>query len=70
MKPKQPQIRRRGRPAAAADGAMRERLLSAATELFAERGIAATSMAEIAAHVGVTSAMLHYYFNRASGCST
>jgi len=41
---------------------MRERLLNAATELFAERGIAATSMSEIAAHVGVTSAMLHYYF--------
>ena len=54
--------RRRGRPAAAADGEMRERLLDAATELFAEKGIAAVSMSGIAAHVGVTSAMLHYYF--------
>jgi len=60
---KQPtRIRRRGRPSASAEGELRERLLDAATELFAERGIAAVSMAEIAAHVGVTSAMLHYYF--------
>jgi len=41
---------------------MRERLLSAAVQLFADQGIAATSMAQIAARVGVTSAMLHYYF--------
>jgi AcrR family transcriptional regulator len=41
---------------------MRERLLDAATELFADQGIAATSMTEIAARVGVTPAMLHYYF--------
>ncbi|MDD4017563.1 MAG: TetR/AcrR family transcriptional regulator [Kiritimatiellae bacterium] len=54
--------RRRGRPAAAVDGELRERLLDAATALFAEKGIAAVSMAGIAAHVGVTSAMLHYYF--------
>ncbi len=40
----------------------REQLLDAATTLFAERGIAATTVAQIAAHVGVTSAMVHYYF--------
>src|SRR5512136_1210268 len=40
----------------------REQLLDAATTLFAERGIAATTVAQIAAQVGVTSAMVHYYF--------
>ena len=40
----------------------RERLLDAATSLFAEKGIAATRMAEIALRGGVTSAMIHYYF--------
>lgn len=40
----------------------RELLLDAATALFADRGIAATTMAEIAASVGVTPAMIHYYF--------
>ena len=37
-------------------------LLDAATALFAEQGIAATTLAQIAAQVGVTSAMIHYYF--------
>lgn len=55
-------LRQRGRPAATADGDLRERLLDAATELFAERGIAATPISLIASHVGVTPAMLHYYF--------
>ncbi len=54
--------RRRGRPLSTVDGDLRERLLNAATTLFAEQGIAATPMSQIAAHVGVTSAMLHYYF--------
>jgi len=40
----------------------RELLLDAATTLFAEQGIAATTMAEIAASVGVNPAMIHYYF--------
>ena len=62
MQSKHSLVRRRGRPAATADGDMRERLLSAAVQLFADQGIAATSMAQIAARVGVTSAMLHYYF--------
>jgi len=54
-------LQRRGRPFAT-DSALRERLLDAATTLFAEQGIAATPMAQIATRVGVTSAMLHYYF--------
>lgn len=41
---------------------VRERLLMAAVELFAEQGVAATTVAEIAARAGVTSAMVHYYF--------
>lgn len=41
---------------------MREQLLDAATALFAEQGIANTTVAEIASRVGVTSAMVHYYF--------
>lgn len=51
-----------GRPAAAEMGDTRERLLDAATRLFSEKGVAGTSMAEIASDVGVTSAMIHYYF--------
>ena len=62
MNERQPRTRRRGRPVAVADKDTRERLLNAATALFAEQGIDATTMAEIAARVGVTSAMVHYYF--------
>ena len=40
----------------------REQLLDAATVLFAEQGIATTTVAQIASRVGVTSAMVHYYF--------
>jgi len=40
----------------------REQLLDAATMLFAEEGIAATTMGKIAAKAGVTPAMVHYYF--------
>ena len=45
-----------------ADHNTREQLLDAATALFSEQGIASTTVAQIAAHVGVTSAMVHYYF--------
>jgi AcrR family transcriptional regulator len=40
----------------------RELLLDAALRLFAERGVAGTTIAQIAAHAGLTPAMLHYYF--------
>lgn len=62
MNKRQAGNRRRGRPVADADLDTRERLLDAATALFAEQGIEATTMAEIAARVGVTPAMVHYYF--------
>lgn len=41
---------------------VREHLLDAATRLFSERGIAATTVAQIASEAGVTSALVHYYF--------
>ncbi|WP_133666803.1 TetR/AcrR family transcriptional regulator [Paraburkholderia sp. BL10I2N1] len=40
----------------------REHLLDVAIALFAERGIANTRVAQIAAASGVTSAMVHYWF--------
>ena len=41
---------------------LRDHMLDVAIQLFAERGIAATTVAQIAAAAGVTSAMVHYYF--------
>lgn len=46
----------------AADVDVREHMLDCATQLFSQQGIAATTMAQIAAAAGVTSAMVHYYF--------
>lgn len=40
----------------------RELLLDAAVSLFAEQGIAGTTIAQIAVAAGVTPAMVHYYF--------
>jgi len=59
-----PARRRRslGRPRQRAGADARERLLDAALLLFAEQGIAATTVAAIASRAGVTSAMVHYYF--------
>ncbi|MGT2454582.1 TetR/AcrR family transcriptional regulator [Cupriavidus basilensis] len=59
-----PASRRPGRPAAAKAGnaGQREQLLDAATELFAQRGVAATAIKTIATHAGVTPALVHYYF--------
>lgn len=54
--------RPRGRRHADAEPDVRERLLACAIQCFAEQGIAATTMAQIAAAAGVTSAMVHYYF--------
>jgi AcrR family transcriptional regulator len=55
--------RRPGRPAAGIDAAgQRERLIDAATALFSERGVGATSVKAIAARAGVTPALVHYYF--------
>lgn len=51
-----------GRPLAGTDGEARELLLTAAAELFAGQGVAATSFAAIAKRAGLTPAMMHYYF--------
>jgi TetR/AcrR family transcriptional regulator len=52
-----------GRRARTADSDAREQLLEAAMALFAERGIANTTVAQIAAAGNVTSAMVHYWFD-------
>ena len=54
--------RAQGRPQASAPGASREALLDAAAAVFGRQGIAATSMAQIAAEADVTAAMVHYHF--------
>ena len=54
--------RRRG-----ADSPGREDLLDAAIALFAERGIANTTISQIAAAGGVTTAMIHYWFDTRDG---
>ena len=41
---------------------VRAELLGSAVVLFAEQGVAGTTVAEIARRAGVTSAMVHYYF--------
>ena len=41
----------------------RTRILDGAEALFAERGFAASRTKDIAAHVGVNTAMIHYYFD-------
>jgi AcrR family transcriptional regulator len=58
----------RGRPRGrelsdqAVGGATRDRILDVAEALFAERGLAGTSMRDIAARVGVTPASLYNHF--------
>jgi TetR/AcrR family transcriptional regulator len=51
----------------APDGAVRERLLTAATGLFARKGYAATTTREIVAAAGVTKPVLYYYFKNKEG---
>ena len=45
----------------------RERILDVAEALFAEKGFAATSVRDIAAHVGLTPASLYNHFNGKGG---
>jgi len=52
-----------GRRRSSADPGGREALLDAAIKLFAERGIANTTVAQIAAAGRVTPAMVHYWFD-------
>ncbi len=56
-------IRTAGRPLADPDRDTRALLLNAATELFAEHGVAATSFSTIARRAGLTPAMVHYHFD-------
>lgn len=62
MKPPKITNQTQGTPRETAGTDTREQLLDAAAALFAEHGISATTVAKIAAQVGVTSAMIHYYF--------
>lgn len=56
--------RRPGRPSGVKKGAdKRELLLDAALKLFAQFGIGETPLSAVAKEAGVTTAMLHYYFN-------
>jgi TetR/AcrR family transcriptional regulator len=57
------QNRTAGRPLADPDRDTRVLLLNAATELFAEHGVAATSFSTIARRAGLTPAMVHYHFD-------
>lgn len=52
-----------GRPPQGTALDARQQLLDAALTLFAEHGVAGTTIAGIAARAGVTPAMVHYYFS-------
>ncbi len=55
------------RPAETLDSSVRQRLLRAASDLFAQKGYAATTVREIVAAVGVTKPVLYYYFGSKEG---
>jgi AcrR family transcriptional regulator len=61
-KPKPSARRSPGRPVAGQPG-QRERILDAATDLFARQGVAGTPVRAIATQAGVTPALVHYYFS-------
>jgi TetR/AcrR family transcriptional regulator len=50
-----------------AGGDVRKRLLASATELFANKGYAGTTVREIVARAGVTKPVLYYYFQSKEG---
>lgn len=54
--------RRRGRPAGAAAGETRDRILAAAREEFSARGYDRTSVRSIGRAAGVDAALVHHYF--------
>lgn len=56
------QSRTAGRPHYDPSRNTRVQLLNAASQLFAEQGVAATTFAVIASRAGVTPAMVHYHF--------
>lgn len=58
----EPKLTRRGRPPKSDGPDTRQRLLSAALELFAEKGFAATSVREIAESVGIRDSAIYAHF--------
>ncbi|HEX3345014.1 MAG TPA: TetR family transcriptional regulator [Polyangiaceae bacterium] len=50
------------RPVNADADATRQRMLAAAVELFAEKGLGSTSVRDVAGAAGVSLAMVHHYF--------
>ncbi|CAG9196833.1 TetR family transcriptional regulator [Paraburkholderia caribensis] len=62
MNTKRQPAKPRGRRPVVENFDVREHLLDTATRLFSERGISATTVAQIAAAAEVTSALVHYYF--------
>jgi TetR/AcrR family transcriptional regulator len=54
-------------PAEPGNDSVRQRLLTAATELFTRKGYAATTVREIVASAGVTKPVLYYYFRNKEG---
>jgi AcrR family transcriptional regulator len=54
---------RKGTQSAADAGDTRERILAIASELFAEKGYAGTSIADISGRLGTTKAALYYHFS-------
>jgi len=58
---------KRERKAAETGGEVRKRLLSGATDLFASKGYAATTVREIVERAGVTKPVLYYYFRNKEG---
>lgn len=57
----------KGVPQIAEESAVRERLVTAATALFATKGYAATTVREIVAKAGVTKPVLYYHFGSKEG---
>ncbi|MFA6148436.1 MAG: TetR/AcrR family transcriptional regulator [bacterium] len=58
---------KRERKAVETGGEVRKRLLSGASELFASKGYAATTVREIVERAGVTKPVLYYYFRSKEG---
>lgn len=65
--PSVPERRRGGRPTGDEARDVRQQLLLAARDLFTQHGFEGTSTRRIAAAVGATPAMIHYYFGDKHG---
>ncbi len=67
LSPKPPAAKRLGRPRLAQEQGARERLLDAASVLFAEQGFAETSTREICTAAGLNPGAIHYHFGDKDG---